>query len=236
MEALSKLSFGFSTLTQYPGSIGTDNPVDGRVERQSVNETWATIIAGAGTAYEYTSSSMSLISMISTSTNNQWQNLARQIVLFDTSALTAGATISAGVLSLYDGGDKYDNGNYAPDVDIYTSTPASNISLQNSDYSQVGSTSQTGSPITWANWTDNSYNDFTFNATGRGNISKTSISKFGIRNANYDVAASAPTWVSAKIAYISVFTSNRAGTANDPKLVVTYTVPVTDTSNFFQLF
>ena len=76
-----------------------------------------------------------------------------------------------------------------------------------------------------------SNNDFTFDATGRGNVSKTSNSKFGVRNANYDVANSAPTW--ASLGYQSTFGCYMSEDAtNKPKLVVTYTLPVTATAAF----
>jgi len=105
--------------------------------------------------------------------------------------LTSSADISAAVLSLY-GRNKTDDLSITPNVDIYTSAPASNTALANGDFDSLGSTSQTGSPITYADFSISGYNAFTFNSTGRGNISKTGISKFGSRNANYDVANSAP--------------------------------------------
>ena len=223
-------SFGFSTLTQWPESIGTDNPIDGLVFRNSVSETWATIIAGAGNgsyggAYIGTSS-YPLVGYTSASTSSHFSNLYRAIFCFDTSALTSGVTISAAVLSIY-GTAKDDGLSSTPDVDIYTSTPASTSAIANGDFSQIASTSQTGSPITYANWGTVGYNDFTFNSTGRGNVSKTGISKFGARNTNHDVAASSPTWVSSQESILSCQYSGFTGTSRDPKLVVTYTSSTT---------
>jgi len=63
------------------------------------------------------------------------------------------------------------------------------------------------------------------NATGRGNVSLTGISKFGSRNANYDVANSAPAFTAFASNGIQIYFADQAGTANDPKLVVTYTLP-----------
>jgi hypothetical protein len=147
----------------------------------------------------------------------------RYIALFDTSALTAAAAISAAVLSLY-GDDKGNALGCSPNIDIYTSAPASNTALVAGDFDCLGTVSQTGSPITYAAWSITGYNAFTFDATGRGNISKTGISKFGARNANYDVANTAPSWVTNVDAYVTALNADSAGTTNDPKLVVTYTI------------
>jgi hypothetical protein len=81
-----------------------------------------------------------------------------------------------------------------------------------------------GSPITYANWSTSAYNDFTFNATGIGNVSKTGFSKFGVRNPNYDVANTPPTWSSGVTSHMQCYFSDEAGTTSDPKLVVTYSL------------
>lgn len=228
-----QLSFGFSTLTKYPNADGDggQNTVDGTVARWSVDETWANIRTGAGNSPVSNVASSYPIRITASATTNKYAQLWRSIFLFDTSALTAGATISAAVLSLF-GVNKTDGNVIAPDIDIYTSTPASNTALANGDYAQIGSTSQTGAPITYGNWSIVAYNDFTFDATGRGNVSKTGISKFGARNANYDVAGTNPSgvgWVSAANSRMGSYFADQTGTANDPKLVVTYLIQITPT-------
>ncbi len=216
-------SYGFSTLTKYPDPDPETTSVDGNVNRALANETWGTIRAGAGSNAGAAASEDYFIRMASTGTSNQWSTLHRAIFLFDTSALTSGATISAAVLSLF-GVEKLDEATaITPNIDIYTSTPASNTDLAASDYGNIGSTSQTGSPISYASFSDVGYNNFTLDSTGRGNISKTGVSKFGCRNANYDVANSAPTWTASKNHYLYGYFADRTGTTNDPKMVVTYT-------------
>jgi len=74
--------------------------------------------------------------------------------------------------------------------------------------------------LAWASWVDTAgtYNDFTLNANGISNISKTGITYFGARD-SLDTANTTPTgnnnW--------NFNSSNGAGTTTDPKLVVTYT-------------
>lgn len=215
------LSFNFSTLTQYPGSIGADNPCDGYLERGGITENWATITAGAGTS---NSNGAVRIYIHASFTTNVWDTLHRGEFLFDTSALTSSATISATVLSLF-GVSKVDGLGITPDSDIYTSNPSSTSALTNSDFQNVGTTSQTGSPLAYSSFSTVAYNDYTFNATGIGNVSKTGISKFGWRNANYDVSGTPPSWSSSAGALLYANSASAAGTTNDPKLVVTYTLP-----------
>lgn len=212
-----------STLTVYPAPGVT---VDGIIKRDVTTETWATIRDNAdGNEVDYSGAIYASARIAASSTTNQWSVITRSILLFDTSALTGDATISATVLSLY-GFGKNDGLSATPTIDIYTSTPASNTVLANGDYDQIGTTSQTGSPVTYAGWAAGVYNAFTFDATGIGNVSKTSISKFGVRNANYDVANTPPSWSSGAGFFFQYYSSNESGTSKDPKLVVTYSTVV----------
>lgn len=209
-------------LTVYPDPDPETTSVDGFAGRNGVDETWATIIAGAGNNSDASGAAASVVNISASATANQWAANNRGILLFDTSALTAAANISAAVLSLY-GNAKLDMLAITPDIDIYTSTPASNTAIANADYSQTGAVSQTGSPITYAAFTTAAYNDFTFNATGIGNINKTGVSKFAARNANYDVSGTVPTYTANLTSRLNVIMADTAGTSTDPKLVITYT-------------
>ena len=156
---------------------------------------------------------------------NQWDALDRDIILFDASPIADTDDVTSVTMSVW-GTSKLDNfpTPLAMNMDIYTSTPASTSNLVAADFQQVGSVSQTGGAvITYANFTLGAYNDFVFNATGRSNVSKTGISKFGIRNANYDVSTNVPLWQDAGTTYMQMNTADVAGTANDPKLVVVHT-------------
>ena len=215
------LSFGLDSLTRYPDGNPESTTVDGRVWRNSY-QSWTLLRNGAGTGASDSEANGILVGMESSNVLNEWYGLYRSIFLFDTSAIGAGATVSAAVLSLR-GTAKTDPLLATPNIDIYAATPASNTALVAADYSQIGTVSQTGSPITYAGFSIVGYNDFTFDATGRGNIAVAGVSKFGARNANYDVANVAPTWGNTQLTYLSGYLADQAGTANDPKLVVTYT-------------
>lgn len=221
------------------GEIGNTTSIfyaseDAYVQRADVNQTWANINSGAGTGVDRAGVNLNFALIHASITSNQWQRIDRSIIVFDTSSLPDTDTIDSAVLSLF-GTAKLDNLSVAPNVDIYTSTPTDDTNIDAADYSQVGTTSQTGSPISYASYSASAYNDFTFNATGKGNISKTGKSKFSVRNANYEVSGSAPSWTSNAISYCQSYSVDQTGTANDPKLVVEHSVTTTN-SNFFQLF
>jgi hypothetical protein len=231
-----QLSFGFSTLTAYPDP-GTGGPTgSATVERGASNESISTIRAGAGSYASSTDNPNWVIGFQSDNTQaaaGKLRALDRFLMTFDTSGLTAAATISAAVLSIY-GNSKLDAGTaVTPDVNIYLPTPSVNYNFSVNDFNIAnwGSTAQCDSAITYAGWNTAAYNDFTLNATGRGNISKTGISKFGCRNANYDVADVSPGAMTNNTSHSLLgYLANETGTTKDPKLVVTYTVAVDDSA------
>ena len=211
-------NLGFDTLTEYPVA-GSNSPVDGVTWDATLNQTWAEKIANAGTNFSNTESYSNVMFLNADELSGKWKSIVRSIFLFDTSALTSGITISVTVMSLY-GYGKNDNLSCTPDTNIYLATPAANDTLANGDFTQIGSTAQCDTAITYAGWNTSGYNDFTFNSTGRGNVSKTGISKFGGRNANYDVAATEPNWVSYLYSRVQCYFADNG--SNKPKLVVTY--------------
>ena len=217
---IPRLSFSYAPLTVYPDPHTETTSVDGHTARHGVDETWATIIAGAGT-FGSDSGTDIVLQIIASTTLNQWERFYRVAILFDTSSLTGSATINSATLSVY-GNFKDDNLSATPDANVYTSSPASDTAVASGDHGSYGSTPQCDTAVTYTNWTITGYNDFALNSTGRGNISKTGISKFGLRNAKHDVAASAPNWVSNVGSQIRAWSADKTGTSNDPKLVITY--------------
>ena len=224
-EQLSKLSFGFSTLTFYPDASHGSTTVDGYVYAEIYGATWAQIRDGTGDGANDTATTGIFLIIQRAGSTSSWMKLTRSIFTFDTDSITSEGTISAAVLSVR--GNSKENLIDAPNAaaDVYLASPASNNALVAGDYDSLGTTSQTGSPIVYNNWQTSSYTDFTLSATGRGNISKTGISKFGIRESAYDVANSAPGYGSTNNAYLLFqgYFADQDGTSTDPKLVVTYT-------------
>lgn len=221
-QVIPKWNLGFDTLTSYP-SAGAASPADGVVGRNAVDETLATIRAGAGVYGNPTSSNIAIVLIQGSTTSDQFGNLRRVIAGFDTSSIDDAATISSVVLSFYGTGQA--NALGSDDIHICASTPAADDNIVAADFSQLASTSF-GS-MAYASWSTVAYNDITLNANGISNVSKTGLSKFGARlgwdiNNNFTGA-----WVSSAETRFNSYLADQAGTTNDPKLVVTHALPST---------
>ena len=170
----------------------------------------------------------------SSTTSSQWANIRRSIFTFDTSPLTADAVISSGVFSLAGTGVKSDGLSITPNIALVAATPANHNNLVTADYGQL-ETADLATRITYAGWdeTDGNYNDFALNSAGKSNISKIGISKFGVRNGQYDADNSPPSWSSSQASVIQCDFADVAGTATDPKLVITFSFPTGGNPVFF---
>ena len=218
-------NLGYDLLTVHPDPNPEVTSVDGRVHRGGVDETWATIIAGAGNEVSTSGAEIDVFRIQSSATTDQWDTVARSFFLFDTSPLGHGVSVSAVVLSLASL-VKVDNLSIAPNVDIFAASPASDTNLVDADFSTLGALSQTGSPLSFAaiDGTPDVYNPFTLDQAGRNRVDRVGISRFGGRNVNYDVDAVAPSWSISAASDWDVRSADFAGLTSDPKLEVTYTI------------
>lgn len=221
-------NLGFDTLTAYPEPNPTPALVAGwaRLYRQNKDESWATMVAGVtGNTQDRVSSLNRVVNIGSSATLNQWAGLARAIFCYDTSPIgAAGGIPLSGSADLYFG-SKVDALGITPDIDLYTASPANVTSVVAADWSNIGSTSCTGSALSYAALSTGSYSSFTLNATGLANINPTGVTSFGFRNASYDTAIVAPAWTSLLESYITAYLPNQTGTSQDPRLVVTFSAP-----------
>ena len=224
------LNAGFDTLTAYPdaGNPGTTT-FDTNVARTGVafSETWATLRAGAGvsgggTGVDATSATARIGTVACSATTDEFSGIHRSIFTFATSSLGI-ADVSAATFSIYGFSVNDTLSGGIATVDVYLATPASNNTFTEADYQQVGTASQTGAPLLASAFSVSAYNNFTLSSlTG---INKSGISAFGMRNANYDANNVAPTWGSNLTADVLAYFADQTGSANDPKLVVTYEAP-----------
>ena len=222
-----KGKIGNTTSTFYPAA-GSVAPVDGRVQRGSVNQSYSNIHNGAGTAASDSDSIISMI-LLATSTTDNYSALARFICGFDTSSIDDGDNIDSATLSLY--GFDSSTGLGDTDIDIVASTPASTNTLVNSDYAQLGTT-RFATGVAISAFATSAYEDYTLNANGLANISKTTYSFFGARR-KWDVDNSfTGTWASSAFTRIRFYSADQAGTTSDPKLVVTHSAAVVANANF----
>jgi hypothetical protein len=197
--------------TFYPDADPESSTVDGTIWK--TDSDWSTA-HGASVGSNKSDSVASQIAATAGLTSGIYY-IYRAAYLFDTSGLPDGAVISAATLSIY-GSSTYGSGTHT--YNIYSSNPASNTALVSDDFDQFGTTAFCDSAIAHADWDTSDYNDFALNSSGIAAISKTGVSKFGMREAAHDVANSAPT----ADAYIQGYYAEQ-GEGYKPKLVVTYT-------------
>jgi len=211
-----------AVLTVYPS-------LDGYVYDNGVQAlSWAEIIAEPGSSAKDDGTSGAVINISAKpSETDKWMTLYRSIFLFDTSALPDGCRVTSAIFSVW-GTNKADALSVAPDINVYASAPASTTALAAGDFDSLGSTPFCDTPITYAGWNTSGYNDFTLNAAGIAAISKTGITKLGLRNANYDVAGVAPNWVSGAGSTLGGYFVEH-GSGGRPKLVITYGAPTVTT-------
>jgi len=210
-----------ASATFYPDADPESNTVDGSVQHDEIyGASWSTIVNGAGTNAEDSATDGNLIYGRCRTDEDVYRDIWRSIFLFNTSSLDNDCTIGAAVISLR-GLNKNDSMSASPDINIYSSNPASNTAIESGDYDSLGSTALCDTPITFANFSTTDYNDFSLNTTGLSAIDKTGITKLGARNANYDVANTVPPWSSNTNYYVHSYFAEQ-GAGYKPKLVVTY--------------
>ena len=112
---------------------------------------------------------------------------------------------------------------------LVSSNPASNTAIVNADYSCLGTTRYCDDDIPIINTntaqysTQNNWFVWPFNATGEAAISKTGITKLGIRDRT-DIDAGTPTYIAQKANLSSLYTADK-GAGYKPTLIVDYYTP-----------
>lgn len=238
-------------LNQYPAGTITIDPSstfypDPSVEVSSVDgyciETtdapWATIRAAAGDSANDDSVTLFLTYWRCDGVADQWMDIYRGGLVFDVSGLPDGCTVIAPTTLSIKGKNKVDTPGDAPTLNIYSFAPASNTALVGGDFNSCGATAYCDTAITYANWDTADYNDWAFNATGIAAVQAASdgntVVKLSTRDVVYDVGGTEPNYSSSgDECFMTGASADTAGTASDPKLVVTYagSTPTVVTAN-----
>lgn len=213
--------YTYLTNTSFPDPDPETSTVDGVVWEGVTETLWGTVRGGTGTNANDTADDVGLVQWVDGTTTDRFTQIRRSITLFDTSGIGATSTIDSATLAIRGSGSADAQSN-VPEINIYTSTPAANTSLAIGDYAQIATVAQ-ATAITFTNWSTTLDNTFTLNATGLTNISKTGITKFGQREAKFDVANVAPVWASPGSGSFGALLAETVGTGDDPTLTVQYT-------------
>ncbi len=181
---------------------------------------WATLIAAAGNTID-DSGETHMGYVQSDVVSNNWEKTNRPIFCFDTAALS-GETVSAATFSIR--GQTLTADPFSGDLalGVYEPSPGNPAVLAAGDYNSFNATALSDTAIDFNSaWLTGAYNDFPLNASGIAAINTAGgITNLGCREKNYDVAATAPTWVSFAFARCRGYYSWQG--TNEPKLVVTF--------------
>jgi hypothetical protein len=230
MPVAPSWQFAYTTSTYYPDPHTETTTVDGTV-RNDARVSWATIhdattttnTDGLGGAFPSETVSAYPGTCTYSYTANGRRIVGRAFLLFDTSAIPDTDTISEATLSVYVTATE-DSDNDGDDwINVVQSSPASNTDLVGDDFDQCGSVSNPTEGATRKELTGysiNAYSDYALNSTGRSWISKTGVTKLGMRE-GHDCINSAMS-ISSGANDIRNRFADYTGTSNDPKLVVTY--------------
>ncbi len=220
---LGLVEYGTIT-TVYPDAHTETDTVDGDLADNNTgpDAVWGTFRAAGGLrCCGASDSGATAISGHSTGgTTDLWNQWHRYIALFDASGIADTDQITSATLDIV---LTASNDDFTDSVSMVTSTPASNTSLTATDYAQLGTTKQAGD-IAIASFTVDSstYNSFTLNSTGLGNISKTGITKFGLRSTQ-DNDDAEPTWSADDNSTITFATADEVLSGDKrPRLVITH--------------
>lgn len=221
MPPLYKMAIGKEiTVIFYPDAHPEETSVDGWVQRSGFQLTWADIHSGAGNQ-SWDDINHSWAGFTCHTAENTWATLGRTILLFDTSSIPPGATIMRATFCIF-GNDKLDIISANPTLNLFASSPASNIALVPADYQQIA-TIPLSTPISYAAFNTLGYNSLPLNPYGLTLIQKQGITKLALREAKYDVSGIRPPWASPGYAGFEFWTSEE-GEGYKPKLTVTYKI------------
>ena len=204
------------------GTVSTFYPsLDGHVGRENVNESFTTKIASAGNVSGYTGTTWPMRFAASTDAGNPWRTFRPAMALFDTSAIADSDIITE---ALFEITVNSKNDGFSDSLSLVLSTPGSDSALVDADWQQFGSVKQSPDVSIASITADGTtYNTWTLDGTGRGNIEKTGITKFGL-NFTPITEGSEPGWISDATNTLSV-NSSSASASTRPRLVVTHASP-----------
>lgn len=219
-----KGKIGNTTTTIKPDANPETNSFDGRALRTSAGETLAVIRAGAGTDSDDTAANASLSGLQAAGGANNFNRMDRGILGFSNfspATIPADDTIDSVVLSIYNITAPTDNGD---DAVIDRRVPGSVSAIANSDFNIAGWDGvEQAARVDITSIGANAYWSATLNATGRGNLSRTAVSWYGVRmGADFDnVSVGDVTNFIGDAAYVDNADSNK-----HPKLVVEHSAAV----------
>ena len=234
------INIGLTTTTVYPDPSPETTTVDGYARYNSTGVSWASIISANGGQFN-DSAVDSVLWQISGSTgtgvSSTFDVLTRSFTLFDTSSIADSDSIDSGTMSLYCT-SKLDEFSVDPTMGIMGATTASNTALASSDFQGTFS-NQTlfATAKTHGSFTTSAYNDYTLNSSGLSAVSKTGVTKIGLRHAEDITGGTSPQQAtSARDWNVVCSSADTTGTSQDPKLAIVHSASASSNTNWLLLF
>lgn len=198
---------------------------DGYVGIDNSGSNWNTVHdATTGSGADYTASHNNALLMRSGNDPGYGDiSIQRVFIPIDTSALPDNAVISEALLKIHISvinNTENDGNDY---IRVVQTDQPSNTALTTADYNNCGATDNPtagATDVDFGTFTDEQYNTWILNATGRGWISLTGYTKLGMRE-GHDVADDPVDEGGGN--QLNAKSSEQADTTYDPKLEITYT-------------
>lgn len=189
--------------------------------RSSANQTWANLIAGAGTANWDSYTSDMFINVESGANNNTFQLVSRCIMTFTTAAIPNQNYIQSATFQVCASDDytwRYDCGDYT--IGLTGGTPASYTSLANSDHQLCNSTVLSATRHTSSDFSYWTYCSYTLNSDGIQALSNFGYCAIYMRCTPDIDGTPTPTYSSGDDSQFCWASAGESGTTYDPKVVV----------------
>lgn len=214
---------GNTTSTFFPDPNPETTTFDGWSANTTAS-TFADLRAGTGDTSNDLDSDSAIVTLNSSATSNQYNVFTRSFFLFDTSTIPDADTVDSATISFVVSATSFLNA-FLQSVGVVAATTASNTAVANADFEgTVNNTTRWATDKAFADITadDATYTDWALNATGVSAISKTGVTKFGMKLSG-DIDNTAPTWVASDSSNVRAKMAELAGTDDDPKLTVVHT-------------
>lgn len=215
---------------QTTDSFSTDGTVDGEIRVFIANSDFATLRAQTSGTANSTQTNGDAVDLDADSGTDDYDILSRAFFVFDTDSIPDDATISAVDFKLTSNWTDNSLETRASlgetPIHVAGATNASSTALVATDFDNVLTTSF-ASLLIFDTWSTSTQNTFSFNASGISYINKTGTTSLSAQlgwdlDNNYT-----GTWANELDTQYGIRYSEYTGTASDPVLEVTYTVPNT---------
>lgn len=210
-----------STLTVYPDPNPETTTFDGSMRTDNGSFAASRAASSANSTVSDTNTSLE----ISDHHHGGGNAMSRSMTLFDTSSLTASASISSSNLAVKCLNKQLDDDDANSFITAAACTPASNTGIVADDYDQytINSPTKFITDIDWTGFNAGSYAINAMNANGLAAISKTGVTKIGYRE-GHDVNNENPDGGADRYNGGNIYAADQTGTSSDPYLEITYSI------------